>query len=169
MKKLLMMAFMLLLAGTAFAQNIPEVDVDSLLNASQRPDVDSVLAGRDLMSVVLSSEAGSGKVTIEQPAAVKKGLTNHISNNSSIKIRGYRVRIYFDNAQNARNVSQSVAASFSAMYPGMAVYRTHESPYFKVTVGNFRTRHDAQRFANAIRGTYPSVFLVRETISYPSF
>ena len=43
--------------------------------------------------------------------------------------------------------SEAIAAGFSERYPGVKVYRKHESPYFKVTVGDFRTRADAQRFA----------------------
>lgn len=167
-KTILTAVLLLLSAGQALAQNIvPETD--SLSVTKRMSDVDSALAGRNLLSVVLTSAPSEGRVTIDQPAALSKGLTKHIENNAATKIRGYRVRIYFDNAQNARKVSQSVADSFSESYPEIAVYRTHESPYFKVTVGDFRSRHDAQLFANSIRAAYPSVFLVRENINFPSF
>ena len=51
------------------------------------------------------------------------------------------------------------------------MYRSHVSPYFKVTVGDFRTRVDAQRFASRLTnsGAYRTVFVVKEQINYPSF
>ncbi|MBR7027362.1 MAG: SPOR domain-containing protein [Bacteroidales bacterium] len=112
---------------------------------------------------------GQGTITIDQPSSLVSAMVTHKTRNASKQMNGYRVRIFFDNSRNARAISEQVAGSFSAIYPSVAVYREYENPYFKVTVGNFRTKADATRFLNTIKGQFPSGFIVRERITYPSF
>ena len=142
-----------------------QVDSVAVMEAS----LDSTLYGKNIFSVVSQSAAGQGKVTIDQPGTLVSAMSSHKLSNASKQINGYRVRIFFDNSRNARTVSEQVSNSFRALYPSVAVYREYENPYFKVTVGNFRTRADATRFLNAIKGQFPSGFIVREKIDYPSF
>ena len=109
-----------------------------------------------------------GKLVIDQTQAVQKAMSTHISRNASRRQSGYRIRIFFDNKQNARVMSEKVAAGFKAQHPGVSVYRDYENPYFKVTVGDFRTKEDARKFLNSIKGSYRSGFIVRERINYPT-
>ena len=132
-------------------------------------ELDSTLYGKNIFSVISQREAGQGTVTIDQPGTLVSAMATHKTRNASKQINGYRVRIFFDNSRNARGVSEQVAGQFSALYPSVAVYREYENPYFKVTVGNFRTKADATRFLNAIKGQFPSGFIVRERITYTSF
>jgi hypothetical protein len=132
-------------------------------------ELDSTLYGKNIFSLISQREAGQGTVTIDQPGTLVSAMATHKTRNASKQINGYRVRIFFDNSRNARGVSEQVAGQFSALYPSVAVYREYENPYFKVTVGNFRTKADATRFLNAIKGQFPSGFIVRERITYPSF
>ena len=109
-----------------------------------------------------------GKLVIDQTQAVQKAMSSHISRNASRRQTGYRIRIFFDNKQNARTMSEKVAAGFKAQHPGVSVYRDYENPYFKVTVGDFRTQQEAQALADRIVGLYPTAFVVREEIHYPA-
>ena len=139
------------------------------LTASAQSRVDSTLLGVDILSLI--GQKGSGTATVNQSYEIRNALSRHISNNAATKLQGYRVRIFFDSDQNARSKSEAVAAGFSERYPGVAVYRSHVSPYFKVTVGDFRTRDEAQRFASRLTGSglYRYVFVVKEPINYPGF
>lgn len=170
MKKTLLIlaaaAAMLLTDLSAYAQNEVEVTAaDSIATYVRTPQIDSSLAGVNILSLI--NRPGKGSAKVNQPAAVSRALSSQITSNATRRISGYRVRIFFDNSQNARAQSQAVAESFAASFPGIRVYRSHVSPYFKVTVGDFRTRSDAQMFANRLAGRYSSVFLVKETINYP--
>ena len=137
--------------------------------AGAQASVDSTMLGVDIFSLISQKDAGSA--TINQSYEIRSALSRHIVSNGSSKMQGYRVRIFFDSDQNARAKSEAVAAGFSENYPGVRVYRSHVSPYFKVTVGDFRTRADAQRFASRLTnsGAYRYVFVVKEQINYPSF
>ncbi|MCQ2137079.1 MAG: SPOR domain-containing protein [Bacteroidales bacterium] len=150
MKRLLIISLMLLTFGSAWAQ-------DSNTGKSEQEVT--------IFDILAKNTMNSGTVIIEQSDALKNAVTHHVVSNGRRRVSGYRVRIFFDNSQNARAKSQSVASSFSSMYPKIAVYRTYDNPFFKVSVGDFRTRADAQMFADQIRGVFPSVFLVKETIN----
>lgn len=162
MKKVIIMAFLVCLTTLSAAA---QQDVSILTEAA----VDSTLVGRDIFSLVSQSAPSEGKITIEQPSSMVSAMNIHKKRNATKHINGYRVRIFFDNSRSARAVSAQVASQFSALYPSVGVYRGYENPYFKVTVGNFRTKADATKFLNSIKGQFPSGFIVRETINYPSF
>ena len=137
--------------------------------AHAQSPVDSTLLGADIFSLI--SQPASGSATVNQPYELRNALSRHIVSNSNTKMQGYRVRIFFDSDRTARAKSESIAASFRERYPDVPAYRSHVSPYFKVTVGDFRTRADAQRFASLLTssGAYPYVFVVKEQINYPGF
>jgi hypothetical protein len=81
---------------------------------------------------------------------------------------GYRVRIFFDNRQSARKESENVLKRFHAIFPDVMAYRLYANPYFKVTVGDFRTRSEAMALLARIKGDFPSAFVVKENIEYPA-
>lgn len=142
-----------------FAQDIPAgyEAVDSLVYV-RAATVDESLAGQNIFN----------GITVHQSQAISSALQKRIDGNKSKKISGYRVRVYFDNKQNSRNLSEDVAARFNSAFPGYGTYRSYSSPYFKVTVGNFRTKSEAMQFLQTIRGEYPSAIVVKENIEYPA-
>jgi len=154
MRKLLITVLLVLLSGAMLRAQEYRVD-------SGTSQVDSSLVGRNIMSVL-----GSG-VTVNQSVAMKNAFDRYVSANASKKYTGYRIRVYYDNGQNARNRSEAIARSISNAYPGMGVYRTFESPNFKVSVGDFRTKDDALKVYHALKATYPTALLLRETINLP--
>ena len=154
MKRFLIIAILALLPCAMLRAQEYRVD-----NGSSQ--VDSALVGRSILSVM-----GSG-VTVNQSRSMRTAFDNYVSNNASKKMTGYRIRVYFENGQNARNRSEAVARSISGSYPGLGVYRTFESPNFKVTVGDFRTRDDALKVYHSLKSSYPTAIILKETINYP--
>ncbi|MBP5538102.1 MAG: SPOR domain-containing protein [Bacteroidales bacterium] len=168
MKKLL---YILVLAAAGAmslrAQNIVVPQgyqlVDSVV-VRQSAQMDTTLMGKNIFSLLNS---GKGTVTVSQPDKIRNGMTKHIEDNKSEKISGYRVRIYFDNKQNSRGASEEAQRRFQANHPGIMAYRSFTSPFFKVTVGDFRTRSEAIQLMQQIQGEFPTAFIVKETINYP--
>ena len=154
MKKFLIIAILALLPGLVLRAQEYRVD-----NGSSQ--VDSTLMGRSILSVM-----GSG-VTVNQSRAMRSALDSYVSNNAAKKLTGYRIRVYFDNGQNARLRSESIARAVSGAFPGIGVYRTFESPNFKVTVGDFRTKDEALKVFHSLKANYPTAIILRETINYP--
>ena len=123
--------------------------------------VDSTLMGRSILSVL-----GPG-VTVNQSRTMRSALDSYVSNNAAKKLSGYRIRVYFDNGQSARTRSESIARSISNAFPGIGVYRTFESPNFKVCVGDFRTKDEALKVYHSLKATYPTAIILKETINDP--
>ena len=154
MKKFLIIAVLALLPCVMLRAQEYRVDNGSA-------EVDSTLVGRNILSVI-----GSG-VTVNQSRSMRSAFDNYVSNNASKKLTGYRIRVFFDSGQNARNKSEAIARSISAAFPGIGVYRTFESPNYKVSVGDFRTKDEALKVFHSLKATYPTALLLKETINYP--
>ena len=137
--------------------------------ASAQAKVDSTLLGVDIFTLI--GQKGAGTAAVNQSYEIRNALARHIVTNAGTKMQGYRVRIFFDSDRTARNRADAIAAGFADRYPSIPVYKSHVSPYFKVTVGDFRTRDEAQRFASRLTnsGAYRYVFVVKEQINYPGF
>lgn len=164
MKKILFTIISVLICAAVYGQNQEGyIAVDSLV-FRQASAVDSSLVGKSIFNVL---DKAGGEVRIHQSQAIAEGLRNHIARNSRKSMSGYRVRIYFDNQQNARGASESAQRIFLSRYPGIAAYRSYQNPFFKVTVGDFRTKSEAMELLQRIKRDFPTAFVVKENINYP--
>lgn len=155
MKKIFLTLLLVLVSGAVLRAQEFRVDT---MKVSR---VDSTLVGRNVLSVL-----GSG-VTVNQSSAMRSALDRYVQNNANKKLSGYRIRVYFENGQNARARSEAIARSVSNAYPGIGVYRTFESPNFKVMVGDFRTKDEALKVYQSLKASYPTALLLKDTINYP--
>lgn len=128
-------------------------------NGQVQQPADTVVASSD--STVFES-LGSSVVASD---SLQKSMQEYIAENPSRNVSVFRLRIFFDNKRDARAVSEQVMSEFQEIYPSVPVFRGYSNPYFKVTVGNFRSKSEAMKFLNEIKSQYPSVFLVKEVIS----
>ena len=130
--------------------------------------VDTTLVGKDVFLLMPSREMGAkAGVKITQTDMVASAMRRQVADNGERTLSGYRVRIFFDNKQSARVESEETLKRFESLYHDVAAYRTYANPYFKVTVGDFRTRSEAVRLLERIKGSFPSAFVVKENIEFP--
>ena len=147
------------IAGQGAAAQEPATDTTSV-GASQ--SLDSLLVG-----VSIFDRLAEYNTEVNQIPQIREAFSKYIEQNSGKKRHGYRIRIFISNAQNARAQSLEVENSFKKLFPAIPTYRTPSNPYFKVTVGNYRSRSDAARALTIIKEEYPAAFMVKETIDYP--
>jgi hypothetical protein len=161
--------FSALFSQAVKAQTVPEGYqlVDSVV---YRPAAvaDSSLVGRNVFDIMPSkAKGGSADVNVYQSSLIGKSMDGHILTNAERTITGYRVRIFFDNRQSARNESENTLKRFESLYHDVSAYRSYANPYFKVTVGDFRTKSEAMELLERIKKEFPSAFVVKENISFP--
>ena len=149
-------------APFAAAQNFEEENSSEIEHTGAEVQVDSSLMGRDIFSAL------GDRVVVRQSSAVRSALGKHVSSNASKSYNGFRIRLYFASSRTAREESAAVIRRFNEMYTGIQAYRTFASPNFKVTVGNFRTRLDAEALLRQLKADFPDAFIVRERFKYPS-
>lgn len=130
--------------------------------------LDSAYLNRDIIELISEPDYFGSQVEIDQKFYIRQKLNDYISNASSRLIPGYRIRIFFNNNQQARARSEELVKSFSQEHPGIGAYRTYDNPYFKVTVGDLRTKSDAVKMLKKLEKEYPSAFIVKENINFPT-
>lgn len=130
--------------------------------------VDSTLVGKDIFHDMPSEALGdAATVSVGQSELIEQSMRKHVESNPGRALSGYRVRIFFDNKQTARTESENTVSKFRDIYGDIAVYRTYTNPYFKVTVGDCRTRSEAMHLLSRIKHNFPSAFVVKENIECP--
>lgn len=130
--------------------------------------MDTALAGRNIFrEMPVRLLGGAADVKVHQSLAISTAMNRHFMDNASRQMQGYRVRIFFDNRQSARSDSEVTVKQFEAGHPDVAAYRSYVNPYFKVTVGDFRTKSEAMQLLEQIKWEFPAAFIVKENINYP--
>ncbi len=82
-------------------------------------------------------------------------------------IPGYRIQIFFDSGNNSKKGAMNIKASFVTKYPNVEAYIIFQEPYYKVRVGDFRTKMEAEGFLEQIIDEYPNAYRVNDKISFP--
>lgn len=159
MKRYIAIIAVLLLAFTAVAQ---ELEITEEMAVNNEVQIDSSLNGMNIWQTLPDN------VTINESSKVRNAVNIQVENNARKQFTGFRIRIYFDNAQNAREQSLAIMRKFREAHPELPAFRTYDAPNFKVTVGNFRNRSDAEAALTQLQLEYPSAFIVREKFKYPS-
>lgn len=111
---------------------------------------------------------GQGTVVINQSQHVSQLLNDRLYQNTQKPgLSGFRIRIFSETGQNARERSSQVMDKFAELYPGMRFYQEYDNPYWKVSVGDFRSRESAQKFYQQVLSDFPKAFLVTDWINFP--
>ncbi len=123
-----------------------------------------------LLLAMLSSfaqEKGSVKVVkdplidslIARRIALNKGVT---SNGTPLVVNGYRIQIFF--GPNRKEVYDE-QARFKSLYPEYNTYISYTQPNYRLKIGDFRTRMEAQQVMNELRKIFPTIFIFNEKIN----
>ncbi len=125
--------------------------------------------GDDIFSKIQTQEQGQNEIMIFQDMRINELVYNHVEQNKRKGIPGYRIRIYSNLGSGARDQSQDIKARFYELFPEIPIYREYDSPYFKVYVGDYRSKVDALKDFNHIKRYFRSAFIVPDRIKYPAF
>lgn len=117
----------------------------------------------------------SGMLKINQDPAVDTLIGRYIlmSNrvyreNGYYGIDGWRIQIYSSSNRNAREESKKVQAQFISSFPDIfSTIKYSEPGYFKVRVGDFRTKAEATKLYMDISRIFPDAYLVPDIINFP--
>ena len=130
--------------------------------------LDSTLVGVSIFNLVESTDTSLGKVKINQPNYMGDAFSRFILSNEETQQHGYRIRLFFSNKQNARVESEKLEDEFNNMFPLIPTYRSYTTPYFKIVVGDYRTKSDAMHAYGTIKQEYPNAIIVKDYIEFPA-
>ena len=106
-----------------------------------------------------------GRIELIQQVQVENLLKMQIANNNLRNgIPGYRIHIFSQSGQQARQKADQTRASFMKNFPGLEAYQEYNPPNFQIFVGDFRTKNEALREKKRIEKVFPGAFIVSEII-----
>jgi len=106
------------------------------------------------LGIFSKEDFGQAKVYFNQEAQLNDIIVSKVHTKKNRQV--WRVRIYFGSGKNARSTAQSTRNSFVAKYPDIRADIDYPSPYFKVLVGSFKTRIEAESFRKKLGREYPN-------------
>ena len=111
-------------------------------------DTSSVVVHKDpRLEILLKKQGGVN-------AAIKKA--------NARTAKGYRLLVI---NTNKRDEAITAKTKVYTNFPELKAYLVYQSPYFKLKVGNFRTREEAQQYQKSLGYYFPKgVFVVGDTI-----
>ena len=119
-------------------------------------------------------DKASGYLSIIQDSQVDSVLTAYdtirykaMENPDNKAIPGYRIQIYFDSGSNSSDRAKSVKEAFALLYPDIPVYVSWKAPNYRVRVGDWRTRLEAEKALQLIMIDYPNAWVIKDEINFP--
>jgi len=95
------------------------------------------------------------------------GIDNLINKHQNIQrnkdgILGWRIQLAFKSTKEEINKTR---AKFIKLYPQIPSYLTYDPPYYRICIGNFRTKLEAMKLNNHIRKNYIEAYPVKKIIT----
>jgi len=118
---------------------------------------------------VLTDEEKDDQVHIEVDSLLVANYYKLITENSDIKgIPGYRIRIFSESGLGAKEQQQQMRARFLSEFPGIDAYHKYDEPFFKVYVGDCRTKSEVLKLYDEIKDKFPNPIIVPDFINQSS-
>lgn len=114
--------------------------------------------------LVLSAFLFFGKDVFAQSddSLARELIKKHIVINTLHPISpGYRVQLYFG---QQRDAAYEMRTDFLRLFPQSGAYVVYQQPNFKLRVGDYRTRLEAQKALHEFQTHYSSAFVVKDDI-----
>jgi len=77
---------------------------------------------------------------------------------------GFRVQIF---SGSDRKEAFNIQAKFQGRHPDVRTYLSYKEPNFKVHVGDFRSRLEAEKVVDELKNSYTGLFIIPEKINAP--
>ncbi len=126
----------------------------------------TALSAVDSDTTIVFHINSGGNIVVEQPNELNERLNfgklaeeDDSSEQSEQRVVtvGYRVEIFADNnPRNAKSQALARRRNVSARFPKYDSYMIFESPYWRVRVGDFRSRSEAESAMAEIRRAFPA-------------
>lgn len=109
----------------------------------------------------------NGKIIISQDPSLENFIETHVGLNKKRRgFSGYRVKIYAQNHQSARDKANAIRVGFNQ--DGQQAYLSYVEPNFEVYVGDYINRFDAIALLTKIKERYPEAYIIKTTVTYPT-
>ena len=116
----------------------------------------------------ISCVAQKGYLILKQDPKINKLILKQreIHANDST-IDGFRVQIFMELGNDALIHADSVKTRFQEQYPEVPIYLVFGQPYYRLRIGDFRTRLEAENMYQQVKEEYRNAFVTADRIELP--
>jgi len=136
---------------------------------AQEPDSSGVVILADARLEALFRKPNS----THNSSILEEGIATTTTENKTVRkhgvirsARGYRIQIYNG---NDRNKAIKLKIECIRRFPKLETYMTYIQPQFRVKVGNFTTRGEAQKFVQQMSALFSPIMIVPDFIVINTF
>jgi hypothetical protein len=124
-----------------------------------------------LMLLALAGlKAQNGMVEVKAEPGVDSLITLHVAHNQNYPyVQGYRIQLFKDSGNDALNAAHKIMDEFNEMFPEINAYLSFQEPYYRVRVGDFRTRLEALGKLEEIKKKYRNVWIIKDKINLSDY
>ena len=115
------------------------------------------------MQVLAFAQTGEGQVRVESSARVDEMMAQKIEYNKSLEsYQGFKIQIFYGSEKKCYEVQDE----FKLLFPDIPTSIIFSTPQWKLQVGNFRTRLEADKSIVGIKQEYPSAIVLPAMIEF---
>lgn len=114
-----------------------------------------------LLTFTSLAQQKEGELQIETSAKIDAVVAQKKQYNKNLEsIKGYRIQLFYGSEKSAYKIKDE----FRALFPDITTKIIFSSPQWKVQVGNFITRLEADRTLISIKKEYPGAIILATEI-----
>jgi hypothetical protein len=83
-------------------------------------------------------------------------------------MNGFRVQIFMEIGNEAVDHAEVVKRAFMNSFPELPIYLSYEQPYYRLRVGDFRNRIEAEKYLRLIKPKFNLAFVTADVINPPA-
>jgi len=131
--------------------------------------VDSMYTESNISLSNHKDSSSIGTFTLSLPVGLDQLIESYKKvNYTSTGLDGYRVQIFSESGNNAKEHAQQSLSEFNqSLFGNCLAYLIYQQPNFKVRCGDYRTKAEARRLLKQLSGQYPGAYIVKDNIKIP--
>lgn len=133
----------------------------------------------NIFDALLQDKPGTGVIMITQSMEIQELIgkkANPLENARVIGgfaiLRGYKIQAYSGNLANSRSIATSREKQVNALYPELMPVVEYDAPFWRLRIGNFVERGEAQQALQDLKKAFPAfareMYIVRSQIKVPA-
>ncbi len=109
-----------------------------------------------------------GYILLEQDQRIEQLIQKQrdIHNNDNT-IDGFRIQIFMESGNDAVEKANIAMEEFKEKYPDIPIYLVFGQPYYRLRIGDFRTRLEAEKVHLTLGRDYKKAFVTSDRIQLP--
>ncbi len=120
-----------------------------------------------LTVITVASYAQQGSVVVKADPRIDSLIAMHVAHGRTYPlVEGYRIQIFKDSGNDALDEAHLVMDKFHEDFPDVTAYLSFQEPYYRVRVGDFKTRLDALGQMEKIKKKFRNVWVIKDYIYF---